>query len=127
MLLAFHGGGGNMDYQADDKYSGLMSKSEQVGYIAVFPNGYSPIKSGQLATWNAGNCCAGFDYAVKTTILAGSLKGGEWVRRPLVACMVPLTFNPCPNYHRSDYDKNSYKPRTYKIAFIITNSLAERM
>ena len=59
MLLAFHGGGGNMDYQADDKYFGLVSKSEQVGYIAVFPNGYSPLKSGKLATWNAGNCCAG--------------------------------------------------------------------
>ena len=59
MLLSFHGGGGNMDYQADDKFYGLISKSDQVGYIAVFPNGYSPFKSGKLATWNAGNCCAG--------------------------------------------------------------------
>ena len=59
MLLAFHGGGSNMDYQADDQYYGQVSKSERVGYIAVFPNGYSPLKSGKFATWNAGNCCAG--------------------------------------------------------------------
>jgi len=59
MVLAFHGGGGNMDYQADDKYYGLIAKSDSTGYIVVFPNGYSPFKSGKLATWNAGNCCAG--------------------------------------------------------------------
>lgn len=59
MLLSFHGGGGNMNYQADDKYYGLISKSEQAGFIAVFPNGYSRFSSGILATWNAGICCAG--------------------------------------------------------------------
>lgn len=59
MVLSFHGGGGNMDYQADDKYYGLISKSDQTGYIVVFPNGYSPVRSGKFASWNAGNCCAG--------------------------------------------------------------------
>jgi len=59
MVLSFHGGGGNMDYQADDKYYGLVSKSDRTGYILVFPNGYSPVKSGKFATWNAGICCAG--------------------------------------------------------------------
>jgi polyhydroxybutyrate depolymerase len=59
MVLAFHGGGGNMDLQADDRYYGLESKSDRAGFIAVFPNGYSPLRSGKLATWNAGNCCAG--------------------------------------------------------------------
>lgn len=59
MVLAFHGGGGNMDYQADDRYYGLVAKSDSTGYIVVFPNGYSPLKSGKLATWNAGNCCGG--------------------------------------------------------------------
>ena len=58
MLLVFHGGGGNMDYQADDRYYGLISKSESAGFIAVFPNGYSR-RGGKLASWNAGNCCAG--------------------------------------------------------------------
>lgn len=59
MVLTFHGGGGNMDYQADDQYYGFITKSEQAGYIVVFPNGTSPLASGKLATWNAGNCCGG--------------------------------------------------------------------
>lgn len=57
LLLAFHGGGGNMDYQASDEHYGLIKKSEQEGFIVVFPNGYSKWKSGKLATWNAGRCC----------------------------------------------------------------------
>lgn len=57
MLMALHGGGGDADFQAsDDKYK-LISKSEQAGFIAVFPNGYSRFQSGILATWNAGACC----------------------------------------------------------------------
>jgi polyhydroxybutyrate depolymerase len=59
MLLALHGGGGDADYQADDSKYRLISKSEQAGFIAVFPNGYSRFPSGILATWNAGSCCAG--------------------------------------------------------------------
>lgn len=59
MMVSFHGGGGNMEFQADDKFYGLISKSEQAGFIAVFPNGYSRLPSGKFATWNAGNCCAG--------------------------------------------------------------------
>jgi polyhydroxybutyrate depolymerase len=57
MLLALHGGGGSADYQADDSKYRLISKSEQAGFIAVFPNGYSRL-GGALATWNAGACCA---------------------------------------------------------------------
>ena len=59
MLLALHGGGGDADYQADDSKYKLIGKSEQAGFIAVFPNGYSRFPSGILATWNAGGCCAG--------------------------------------------------------------------
>jgi polyhydroxybutyrate depolymerase len=59
LLVALHGGGGSMDYQADDARYGLISKSEQAGFIAVFPNGYSKFRSGKFATWNAGNCCGG--------------------------------------------------------------------
>lgn len=56
MLIALHGGGGDAQFQAaDDKYK-LVSKSEQAGFIAVFPNGYSRF-GGILATWNAGTCC----------------------------------------------------------------------
>ena len=58
LLLALHGGGGSADYQATDSKYGLISKSEQAGFIAVFPNGFSRF-GGKLATWNAGTCCAG--------------------------------------------------------------------
>ena len=57
MLIALHGGGGDADFQANDAKYKLISKSEQAGFIAVFPNGYSRFPSGILATWNAGTCC----------------------------------------------------------------------
>jgi polyhydroxybutyrate depolymerase len=44
-----------MDYQADNY--GLKQKAEEAGFIAVFPNGYSRLPGGILATWNAGACC----------------------------------------------------------------------
>lgn len=56
LVLTFHGGGGNMNIQADDRFYRQISKSDQAGYIVVFPNGYSRL-GGKLATWNAGNCC----------------------------------------------------------------------
>jgi polyhydroxybutyrate depolymerase len=55
MLLALHGGGGDMDFQAANY--GIVEKSDQAGFIAVFPNGTSRFASGILATWNAGTCC----------------------------------------------------------------------
>jgi polyhydroxybutyrate depolymerase len=58
LVMALHGGGGGALHQASDENYGLISKSEQAGFIAVFPNGISPAKSGLLATWNAGHCCA---------------------------------------------------------------------
>lgn len=57
LLFVLHGGGGDMEIQATDKYYKQISKSESEGFIAVFPNGSSQFKSGKLATWNAGNCC----------------------------------------------------------------------
>jgi polyhydroxybutyrate depolymerase len=57
LLVALHGGGGDMDWQADDAKYGLIGKSEQAGFIVVFPNGYSRFPGGRLATWNAGACC----------------------------------------------------------------------
>lgn len=58
LVLAFHGGGGDRDYMAQDKYYGLISKSDAEGFVVVFPNGYSKFRSGKFATWNAGACCA---------------------------------------------------------------------
>ena len=57
LVMAFHGGGGNMNIQADDRYYGLITQSERSGTVLVFPNGYSRLRSGKLATWNAGICC----------------------------------------------------------------------
>jgi polyhydroxybutyrate depolymerase len=57
MLIALHGGGGDADFQSNDSKYKLISKSEEAGFIAVFPNGYSRFPSGILATWNAGACC----------------------------------------------------------------------
>ena len=57
LLFAFHGGGGDMEYMAEDKYYGLIAKSEEEGFVVVFPNGYSNFPSGKIATWNAGTCC----------------------------------------------------------------------
>lgn len=57
LIVALHGGGGNMNHMAEDKNYKLISKSEQAGFIVVFPNGTSKFNSGKFSTWNAGNCC----------------------------------------------------------------------
>jgi polyhydroxybutyrate depolymerase len=58
LVMALHGGGGGAIFQADDAKYGLITKSEQAGFIAIFPNGVSETRNGMLATWNAGTCCA---------------------------------------------------------------------
>lgn len=57
VVYFFHGGGGNMQHGADDKLYGQIGSSDRLGHLAVFPNGHGRLKSGKLATWNAGNCC----------------------------------------------------------------------
>lgn len=57
LVIAFHGGGGHAEYMADDAKYGLIGKADQAGFIVVFPNGYSKMPRGRLATWNAGGCC----------------------------------------------------------------------
>src|SRR5207244_2426435 len=36
-----------------------ITSSDREGAIVVFPNGTTRFDSGRLATWNAGDCCAG--------------------------------------------------------------------
>ena len=57
LIVALHGGGGDMEIQSQEEYYHLISKSDQEGFVIVFPNGYSQFPSGKLATWNAGKCC----------------------------------------------------------------------
>lgn len=112
VLFALHGGGANMDYQANDRRYGLISASERKGFVAVFPNGYSKWRSGKFATWNAGGCCGdardrsiddvGFirrvvdDIARKLNVdrdrffAAGMSNGGMMAYR--LACELPDTF-----------------------------------
>lgn len=57
LVIALHGGGGHAEYMADEQRYGLIGKAEQAGFVVVFPNGYSRLPRGRLATWNAGGCC----------------------------------------------------------------------
>lgn len=57
LIMSLHGGGGDMNIQSNDNFYHIISKSEEAGFLAVFPNGFSKFKSGKLATWNAGKCC----------------------------------------------------------------------
>ncbi|HWU65664.1 MAG TPA: PHB depolymerase family esterase [Methylophilus sp.] len=57
MVLVLHGGLGNMQVQANERFYHQVSAAEKYGYIVVFPNGYSRFPGGKFATWNAGNCC----------------------------------------------------------------------
>jgi len=56
VVLNFHGGGGNAQNQV--RQSGMEKKSDEAGFILVYPEGSGKMVSGQLvATWNAGRCC----------------------------------------------------------------------
>lgn len=57
MVLVLHGGLGNMQVQASERFYHQVSAADKYGYIVVFPNGYSRLPGGKFATWNAGHCC----------------------------------------------------------------------
>ena len=59
LVIALHGGGGDMNHMAQDQLYGLISKSDEAGFIVAFPNGSGALGGTKLATWNAGNCCGG--------------------------------------------------------------------
>jgi polyhydroxybutyrate depolymerase len=57
LVLAFHGGGGDAAFMADDTRYGLQREADKDGFIVAFPNGASKLPGGRFATWNAGACC----------------------------------------------------------------------
>lgn len=57
LVIALHGGGGDMSHMAKDELYGLISKADSAGFMVVFPNGVGALGGDRLATWNAGNCC----------------------------------------------------------------------
>ncbi|MBI1785330.1 polyhydroxybutyrate depolymerase [Candidatus Sumerlaeota bacterium] len=54
LVIVLHGGGGT-GAQAERSY-GWSKKSDEEGFIVVYPDGTGPMKT-QVLTWNAGNCC----------------------------------------------------------------------
>lgn len=56
LMIALHGGGGDMVLMGKDKYFRLNTKADQENFIVVYPNGYAACDLIR-ATWNAGKCC----------------------------------------------------------------------
>ena len=62
VVIAFHGGGGNPESMV--KLSGLSEKSDEAGFIVVYPFGTGRLEN-QLLTFNGGGCCG---YAMENKI-----------------------------------------------------------
>lgn len=138
LVIALHGGGGNMEIQANDTYYGLISKSEQSGVIVAFPNGYSRRKTGKLATWNAGDCCGpardekiddvGFVRAMlgelrkdlnidATRIFATGMSNGGMMSYRL-ACEMPETFRAIASVAGTDNTQSCKPKRSVSVLHI---------
>ncbi|OPY79613.1 MAG: Esterase PHB depolymerase [Syntrophorhabdus sp. PtaU1.Bin153] len=63
LVLVLHGGGGNASSAA--RISGFNAKSNQEGFIVVYPNGTGRFRKDVVLNWNAGNCCG---YAMDNNI-----------------------------------------------------------
>ena len=61
VVIAFHGGGANSENMVD--FSGLNRKSEEAGFLVVYPSGTGRLE--KLLTFNGGNCCG---YAMNNKI-----------------------------------------------------------
>lgn len=61
VVLAFHGGGANASNMV--AFSGLNKKSDEVGFIVIYPSGTGRLE--KVLTFNAGNCCS---YAMNNKI-----------------------------------------------------------
>jgi polyhydroxybutyrate depolymerase len=53
VVLAFHGGGANAGNMI--VFSGLNKKSDEAGFIVVYPSGTGRLE--KVLTFNGGNCC----------------------------------------------------------------------
>jgi polyhydroxybutyrate depolymerase len=62
VIIAYHGGGGNPDSMI--RLSGLNAKSEQAGFMVVYPFGTGRLEDHML-TFNGGECCG---YAMQNKI-----------------------------------------------------------
>lgn len=62
VIIAFHGGGGNPESMI--RLSGLNAKSDEAGFLVVYPYGTGPLEN-QFLTFNGGGCCG---YAMENKI-----------------------------------------------------------
>ena len=62
LVVVLHGGGGNAEYSED--VTGFSEKSDEEGFIVVYPDGNGFFRY-RLLTWNAGFCCG---YALENNI-----------------------------------------------------------
>jgi len=82
VVLAFHGGGANAYSMM--VFSGLNKKSDEAGFIVVYPNGTGRLK--QVLTFNGGNCCG---YAS-----ANKVDDVEFTRKILVDLATSANIDP---------------------------------
>ena len=61
VVLVFHGGGGNP--RSMIRFSGMNAKSDEAGFIAVYPAGTGRFE--KVLTFNGGNCCG---YAMRNKV-----------------------------------------------------------
>lgn len=61
LVIVLHGGGGNASKTVET--TGFSKKSDEAGFIVVYPNGTGRLK--KILTWNAGNCCG---YALEHNV-----------------------------------------------------------
>ena len=62
VIVVFHGGGGNPESMV--RLTGMNAKSEEAGFIVVYPYGSGALKD-HLLTFNGGGCCG---YAMQNKI-----------------------------------------------------------
>lgn len=62
VVIAFHGGGGNPESMI--RLSGLNAKSDEAGFLVVYPFGSGPLEN-QFLTFNGGGCCG---YAMENKV-----------------------------------------------------------
>lgn len=55
LVVVLHGAGG--DAQRMVNSTGMNDKSDEAGFIVVYPNGTGPLNDEVLLTWNCGFCC----------------------------------------------------------------------
>ena len=63
LVIVLHGGGGGP--QSIATTTGMSAKSDEAGFIVVYPAGTGPVGIESLLTWNAGNCCG---YALDNNV-----------------------------------------------------------